>query len=663
MVRVRLRAIVRRGRPSQQGSGDAGTVASPDRCGWKPGGWPWRRCFRTQCRGTCPRPAWRRELTERNATCCCSSTRVRTVASLVELATAPGCASPWSSSPSPIADSAPAPRPRPPRRIGRCRSQRSSCAAGAGPRPPPAALGQRLGGMLGLVAPHDHGEERRLLLPTARHRHPEHGPCNAALGVAHLGLVGEVAGEADGCLGYDSASWIAWPGGPPVPRGTGDGGHRGMPTVRLRGKRQSDELLNHPNRRPWVGSGSRVGWWSACGCWGWVASTVRPDPSTWAWRENEAPTTRAACSSVRPPHGVRVRCAIVPLDGPRRRGCVAMAGYDVVVVGGGSAGGGCMLEPRPGPVGCLVEAGPDYGPYAEGCWPEDLLNAHDIAVVSHDWGIESGSPSWRARVLAGRSAHNGCFIVWGPPADSRRIGPGRQSWMVARGPGSLPASLRANHPRPTITHRGPGAAPAGRAGGGGGAWPAVAGRTSTTPRPSRARRRSRSTPKPWNAAFAYLDPARARPNLTIMADTLVDRLHLEGSRAKGVLVRVGGRVVEVAADLVVVAAGAYGSPAVLLRSGLGPAGAGRRIHRGPGRASWCRAQPCRPPETGHAVATQCEPACGDRCPLRRGPGPGPVGDQGAKPAVPRSTAPIFTSCWGSSSRTPTNSLHLGGAAA
>jgi choline dehydrogenase len=75
----------------------------------------------------------------------------------------------------------------------------------------------------------------------------------------------------------------------------------------------------------------------------------------------------------------------------------------------------------------------------------------------------------------------------------------------------------------------------------------------------------------WNAAFAYLDPARARPNLSIMADTLVDRLHLEGSRVAGVLVRAGWRQVEVAADRVVVAAGAYGSPAVLLRSGVGPA--------------------------------------------------------------------------------------------
>jgi choline dehydrogenase len=56
-----------------------------------------------------------------------------------------------------------------------------------------------------------------------------------------------------------------------------------------------------------------------------------------------------------------------------------------------------------------------------------------------------------------------------------------------------------------------------------------------------------------------------------VTDTLVDRLHLEGPRVAGVIVRQDGREVEVAADRVVVAAGAYGSPAVLLRSGLGPA--------------------------------------------------------------------------------------------
>src|SRR5437867_4511812 len=38
----------------------------------------------------------------------------------------------------------------------------------------------------------------------------------------------------------------------------------------------------------------------------------------------------------------------------------------------------------------------------------------------------------------------------------------------------------------------------------------------------------------WNAAFAYLDPARNRPNLAILADTLGDRVLLDGERAVGV---------------------------------------------------------------------------------------------------------------------------------
>jgi hypothetical protein len=59
----------------------------------------------------------------------------------------------------------------------------------------PAALRQGLRGMLGLVLPHDHGEERRLLLPPTRDGYPEHGPGDAAVGVTQLGLVGEVAGE------------------------------------------------------------------------------------------------------------------------------------------------------------------------------------------------------------------------------------------------------------------------------------------------------------------------------------------------------------------------------------------------------------------------------------------------------------------------------------
>jgi choline dehydrogenase len=67
----------------------------------------------------------------------------------------------------------------------------------------------------------------------------------------------------------------------------------------------------------------------------------------------------------------------------------------------------------------------------------------------------------------------------------------------------------------------------------------------------------------WNTAFAYLDRARARPNLTIRADTLVERVGPERGR-----VTTDRGVVE--ADAIVVAAGAYGSPGILLRSGIGP---------------------------------------------------------------------------------------------
>jgi choline dehydrogenase len=71
-----------------------------------------------------------------------------------------------------------------------------------------------------------------------------------------------------------------------------------------------------------------------------------------------------------------------------------------------------------------------------------------------------------------------------------------------------------------------------------------------------------------NAAFTYLAAARGRPNLTIHANALVDRVVLERGRAVGIRMATGDVF---GADEVVLATGAYGSPAVLLRSGIGPA--------------------------------------------------------------------------------------------
>ena len=72
----------------------------------------------------------------------------------------------------------------------------------------------------------------------------------------------------------------------------------------------------------------------------------------------------------------------------------------------------------------------------------------------------------------------------------------------------------------------------------------------------------------------YLEPARGRANLTIRGEALVDRVLFEGRRACGVRVRFGhGAWEEIAAQEVVLCAGAIHSPGLLMRSGIGPAAA------------------------------------------------------------------------------------------
>jgi choline dehydrogenase len=71
-----------------------------------------------------------------------------------------------------------------------------------------------------------------------------------------------------------------------------------------------------------------------------------------------------------------------------------------------------------------------------------------------------------------------------------------------------------------------------------------------------------------NTAFAYLDPARSRPNLRIVGDALCDRL-VPGPDGVEVVVRRDGGELRVHAQVAVLAAGSYGSPAVLMRSGIG----------------------------------------------------------------------------------------------
>jgi choline dehydrogenase len=70
----------------------------------------------------------------------------------------------------------------------------------------------------------------------------------------------------------------------------------------------------------------------------------------------------------------------------------------------------------------------------------------------------------------------------------------------------------------------------------------------------------------------YVRSARSRPNLTIRAGSHVDRILFEGDHAKGVVYLNAAREGRTAtADEIVVSAGVYNSPAILQRSGIGPA--------------------------------------------------------------------------------------------
>ncbi|MCA1224772.1 GMC family oxidoreductase [Saccharopolyspora sp. 6M] len=69
----------------------------------------------------------------------------------------------------------------------------------------------------------------------------------------------------------------------------------------------------------------------------------------------------------------------------------------------------------------------------------------------------------------------------------------------------------------------------------------------------------------------YLEPNRDRAELHVIGGALVDRIRFAGNRAIGVRAIIGGEPVEYRAAETVLAAGAVHTPAMLQRSGIGPA--------------------------------------------------------------------------------------------
>ncbi len=115
--------------------------------------------------------------------------------------------------------------------------------------------------------------------------------------------------------------------------------------------------------------------------------------------------------------------SMVPAGEPRWIIPVSRMNFDVVVVGGGSAG--CAVA---GAFGagtrrsvCLIEAGPDYGRRGSGRWPREILNPRQ-RPRTHDWSyvaenVDGVVPEPRARIIGGCSAHNQCAIVRPSPED------------------------------------------------------------------------------------------------------------------------------------------------------------------------------------------------------------------------------------------------------
>ncbi|MDQ6746761.1 MAG: GMC family oxidoreductase N-terminal domain-containing protein [Candidatus Dormibacteraeota bacterium] len=259
-----------------------------------------------------------------------------------------------------------------------------------------------------------------------------------------------------------------------------------------------------------------------------------------------------------------------------------MTDFDVLVVGSGSGGGvvASRLSEDPRLRVLLLEAGPDLGTSP----PDEVLHPRlGSGIEAYDWdyldpSIGLGLP--RGRLVGGSSAVNATIAMRGQPQDYDRwaeLGATGWTWESclpyfrrleadadfgdspyhgSDGPihvqRQLPlleaeqvfaAACQELGARYVPDHNQPGAVGVG-------------------PVPRNLRNGVRQS-----VLVTYLAMARGRDNLTIRADALVDRVRFDGDRATGVVLADG---TELTGGTVVLAAGAYNTPTVLMRSGVGP---------------------------------------------------------------------------------------------